>query len=125
MHLNYLENKDETIEDKIIENKIIEDKIIELPENKITEELLQVESMNKVTTAPRIVKINHSKALYTGMSRTTAWRKIQKARVSSNVEILPNLSHLFPAANLVKRLQLLQSFSMVLLSNTLSLVNPT
>lgn len=97
----------------------------DLPQDGIAEEEMpQIEPMKEVTITQE--KANEvKKAPYTGMSRTTVWRKKQKVKTSLNVEASPDLSHLFPAANIVNRLQSPQPSSAVLLANALSLVNLT
>ncbi|CAG8820558.1 12296_t:CDS:1, partial [Racocetra fulgida] len=76
-------------------------------------------------TQEKTVEVRYNRAPYTGISRTTAWRKKQKVNTSLETEAFLDLSHLFPAANIIKRLQLTQPPSATLLENALSLVNLT
>ncbi|CAG8560864.1 14517_t:CDS:2 [Cetraspora pellucida] len=96
----------------------------DLPQDRIAkEEMSQIETIKEVTITQE--KDNEvKKAPYTRMSRTTVWRKKQKDKPSLNVKALPDLSHLFPVANIVNRLQLPQPSSAVLLANALSLQKP-
>ncbi|CAG8673261.1 11527_t:CDS:1, partial [Racocetra fulgida] len=101
------------------------DMIQELPQDGIEEEEMpQVEPIEEVIIIQeKAAKVK--KAPYTGMSRTTAWRKKQKVNTSLNIEASPDLSHLFLAANIVKQLQSPQPPFAVLLANALLLVNLT
>ncbi|CAG8825334.1 6605_t:CDS:1, partial [Cetraspora pellucida] len=95
----------------------------------INEEILQIEVVeNEVIREIPIkqkeyAKLKYKRSLYTGISRMTIWRKKQKADTLLNIEASSDLSHLFPAVNIIKRLQLLQPLSATLLANTLSLVS--
>ncbi|CAG8796555.1 645_t:CDS:1, partial [Racocetra fulgida] len=74
----------------------------------MNEEILQLEVVEDevIQETPiiqkEIAELKRKRSLYTGTSRTTAWRKKQKANTSLNVKASPDLSHLFPAVDTMK-----------------------
>ncbi|CAG8534954.1 519_t:CDS:2 [Cetraspora pellucida] len=70
-----------------------------------------------------IAELSCKRSLYTEMSRTTTWRKKQKADTSLNMKASSDLLHLFLAVYMMKWLQLSQSPSSTLLANALLLVS--
>ncbi|CAG8545783.1 4696_t:CDS:2, partial [Cetraspora pellucida] len=83
----------EIMNEEISQMEVVEDKIMQ------ESSIMQKE----------IAELSCKRSSYTKMSRTTTWRKKQKVDTSLGMKASSNLSHLFPAVNIMKWLQLSQS----------------